>query len=142
MYRPSVFGIAVTAWLWLTVLFGTLSESIAEGRGKAEADSLRASRKSVEARLRQADGTAKEIPGTELRRGDTVICEAGDVIPSDGEIIEGLASVDESTITGESAPVTANPAETGPRSPAAPGSPRTGLSSASLRSPDRLPSIG
>ena len=105
VYRPSVFGIAVTAWLWLTVLFGTLSESIAEGRGKAQADSLRASRKGVQARLRQPDGATRDLPGTELRRGDVVVCEAGDVIPSDGEIIEGLASVDESTITGESAPV-------------------------------------
>ncbi|HEY9358165.1 MAG TPA: potassium-transporting ATPase subunit KdpB [Arthrobacter sp.] len=105
LYRPSVFGIAVTAWLWLTVLFGTLSESIAEGRGKAQADSLRASRKGVMARRRQPDGTTKDVPGTELKLNDLVICEAGDVIPSDGEIIEGLASVDESTITGESAPV-------------------------------------
>ena len=105
LFRPSVFGIAVTAWLWLTVLFGTLSEAIAEGRGKAQADSLRASRKGVMARLRQPDGTTKDVPGTELKLNDVVICEAGDVIPSDGEIIEGLASVDESTITGESAPV-------------------------------------
>ena len=105
VFRPSVFGIAVTAWLWLTVLFGTLSESIAEGRGKAQADSLRAGRKGVQAQLRLPDGTTKEVPGTELRLNDVVVCEAGDVIPSDGEIIEGLASVDESTITGESAPV-------------------------------------
>ena len=103
--KPAVFGISVTIWLWLTVLFGTLSEAIAEGRGKAQADSLRASRKGVVARLRLDDGTLKEVPGTELRKNDVVICEAGDVIPSDGEIIEGLASVDESTITGESAPV-------------------------------------
>ena len=103
--KPDVFSIAVTVWLWLTVLFGTLSEAIAEGRGKAQADSLRASRKGVMARLRQRDGTPEEVPGTELRKNDVVICEAGDVIPSDGEIIEGLASVDESTITGESAPV-------------------------------------
>ena len=103
--RPSVFSIAVTAWLWLTVLFGTLSEAIAEGRGKAQADSLRASRQGVQARLRLPDGTLKTVPGTELRLGDVVICEARDVIPSDGEVIEGLASVDESTITGESAPV-------------------------------------
>ena len=103
--RPSVFSVGVTAWLWLTVLFGTLSEAIAEGRGKAQADSLRASRQGVHAKLRLSNGEVKEIPGTELRRDDVVICEAGDVIPSDGEIIEGLASVDESTITGESAPV-------------------------------------
>ncbi|MGJ3190476.1 potassium-transporting ATPase subunit KdpB [Paenarthrobacter sp. FR1] len=104
-FKPAVFGIAVTAWLWLTVLFGTLSEAIAEGRGKAQADSLRASRRGVLARLRLDDGTTKEVPGTDLKVNDVVICEAGDVIPSDGEIIEGLASVDESTITGESAPV-------------------------------------
>lgn len=105
VFKPAVFGIVVTVWLWLTVLFGTLSEAIAEGRGKAQADSLRASRKGVLARLRLGDGTTKEVPGTELKLNDVVICEAGDVIPSDGEIIEGLASVDESTITGESAPV-------------------------------------
>jgi K+-transporting ATPase ATPase B chain len=105
LLKPEVFSIAVTAWLWLTVLFGTLSESIAEGRGKAQADSLRASRKGVMAKLRQRDGTTREVPGTELKLNDVVICEAGDIIPSDGEIIEGLASVDESTITGESAPV-------------------------------------
>ncbi|WP_248759215.1 potassium-transporting ATPase subunit KdpB [Pseudarthrobacter sp. SSS035] len=103
--RPSVFSIAVTAWLWLTVLFGTLAEAIAEGRGKAQADSLRASRQGVRAKLRLDGGAIKEVPGTELRRNDLVVCEPGDVIPSDGEIIEGLASVDESTITGESAPV-------------------------------------
>ncbi|MCF3139788.1 potassium-transporting ATPase subunit KdpB [Paenarthrobacter sp. AR 02] len=105
LFKPAVFGIVVTAWLWLTVLFGTLSEAIAEGRGKAQADSLRASRKGVMARVRLEDGSEKEIPGTDLKLNDLVICEAGDVIPSDGEIIEGLASVDESTITGESAPV-------------------------------------
>ncbi|MEC5179093.1 potassium-transporting ATPase subunit KdpB [Arthrobacter sp. CG_A4] len=105
LFRPSVFSVAITVWLWLTTLFGTLSESIAEGRGKAQADSLRASRQGVQATRRLPDGTTAEVPGTELRRGDIVICEAGDVIPSDGEIIEGLASVDESTITGESAPV-------------------------------------
>ena len=105
LIQPSVFSFAVTAWLWLTVLFGTLAEAIAEGRGKAQADSLRASRKGVQAKLRLPHGAVKEVPGTELRSGDLVICEAGDVIPSDGEIIEGLASVDESTITGESAPV-------------------------------------
>jgi K+-transporting ATPase ATPase B chain len=70
VFRPSVFGVAVTAWLWLTVLFGNLSEAIAEGRGKAQADSLRASRKDVMARLRLPGGATREVPGTELRRGD------------------------------------------------------------------------
>ncbi|CAH0126814.1 Potassium-transporting ATPase ATP-binding subunit [Arthrobacter sp. Bi83] len=103
--RPTFFGIAVTAWLWLTVLFGTLSEAIAEGRGKAQADSLRASRQGVIAHRRLDDGSTVDVAGTDLTKGDLVVCEAGDTIPSDGEIIEGLASVDESTITGESAPV-------------------------------------
>ncbi|TSE15781.1 potassium-transporting ATPase subunit KdpB [Arthrobacter sp. KBS0703] len=103
--RPTFFGIAVTVWLWLTVLFGTLSEAIAEGRGKAQADSLRASRQGVIAHKRLQDGSTADVAGTDLTKGDLVVCEAGDTIPSDGEIIEGLASVDESTITGESAPV-------------------------------------
>ncbi|WP_427015394.1 potassium-transporting ATPase subunit KdpB [Pseudarthrobacter sp. P1] len=103
------FSVAVTFWLWLTVLFGNVSEAIAEGRGKAQADSLRATRTSVLARrwLDGGNGTFREerVPGIELRVGDLVVCEAGDVIPSDGEVVEGLASVDESAITGESAPV-------------------------------------
>jgi len=107
----AVFSALVTVWLWLTVLFGNLSEAIAEGRGKAQADSLRAARTSVMARRRLAGpggpGTFTEelVPGTELAVGDIVVCEAGDLIPSDGDVIEGLASVDESAITGESAPV-------------------------------------
>lgn len=105
----AIFSIAVTIWLWLTVLFGNLAEAIAEGRGKAQADSLRAARTSVKARRRVAGSgvllTEELVPGTELKVGDEVICEAGDLIPSDGDVIEGLASVDESAITGESAPV-------------------------------------
>ncbi|WP_081710140.1 potassium-transporting ATPase subunit KdpB [Arthrobacter sp. 35W] len=105
----AAFSLAVTFWLWLTVLFGNLSEAIAEGRGKAQADSLRASRTSVLARkwVDGGNGTFREerVAGTELAVGDLVVCEAGDVIPSDGEVVEGLASVDESAITGESAPV-------------------------------------
>ncbi|WP_082634083.1 potassium-transporting ATPase subunit KdpB [Arthrobacter alpinus] len=119
----AVFSIIVTVWLWLTVLFGNLSEAIAEGRGKAQADSLRAARTSVMARRRtralmpsgqsgagrDSDGNTvyeeELVPGTDLEVGDIVICEAGDLIPSDGDVIEGLASVDESAITGESAPV-------------------------------------
>lgn len=103
------FSIAVTIWLWLTVLFGNLAEAIAEGRGKAQADSLRAARTSVMARRRVVERgsllTEELVPGTDLAVGDEVICEAGDLIPGDGDVVEGLASVDESAITGESAPV-------------------------------------
>ncbi|MFI7874835.1 potassium-transporting ATPase subunit KdpB [Streptomyces salinarius] len=95
------FGWAISAWLWLTVLFGNLAEAVAEGRGKAQADTLRRARTDTVAR--RVDGTT--VPGTELTVGDLVVCEAGDVIPGDGDVVEGVASVDESAITGESAPV-------------------------------------
>jgi potassium-transporting ATPase ATP-binding subunit len=97
----------VCLWLWFTVLFANLAESVAEGRGKAQAAALRRTRTdTVARRLAGGPGGREErIATTELRRGDIVICEAGDVIPSDGTIIEGIASVDESAITGESAPV-------------------------------------
>jgi K+-transporting ATPase ATPase B chain len=91
----------IAIWLWLTVLFANFSEAIAEGRGKAQANALRATRTTTMARLR--DG--REVPAPELQRGDVVIVEAGEVIPADGEVIEGVGSVDESAITGESAPV-------------------------------------
>ena len=91
----------IAVWLWLTVLFANFAEAIAEGRGKAQAASLRATRTTTVARLR--DG--REVPAAELQRGDVVVVEAGQVIPADGEIIEGVGSVDESAITGESAPV-------------------------------------
>ncbi|HEY3388795.1 MAG TPA: potassium-transporting ATPase subunit KdpB [Prolixibacteraceae bacterium] len=100
----SAFNLQIAVWLWFTVLFANFSEAIAEGRGKAQAESLRKNRTQTIARKMD---TKQEVlvNATELKKGDIVICEAGDVIPSDGEVIEGIASVDESAITGESAPV-------------------------------------
>ncbi|MER6516753.1 MULTISPECIES: potassium-transporting ATPase subunit KdpB [unclassified Streptomyces] len=98
------FGWAITAWLWLTTIFANLAEAVAEGRGKAQADTLRKAKTDTVAR--RLDGSMEErVPGAELRIGDLVICEAGDIIPGDGDVVEGVASVDESAITGESAPV-------------------------------------
>jgi K+-transporting ATPase ATPase B chain len=102
---PSVFVITVTIWLWLTVLFANLADAVAEGRGKAQADSLRAGRDTAIARRLNADGVESRVSAADLTVGDLVVCEAGDVIPGDGDVIEGVASVDESAITGESAPV-------------------------------------
>ncbi|GAA3376631.1 potassium-transporting ATPase subunit KdpB [Streptomyces sannanensis] len=100
------FGWAITAWLWLTVVFANLAEAVAEGRGKAQADTLRKAKTDTVARRLTADGKSEErVPGTDLRIGDHVVCEADDIIPGDGDVIEGVASVDESAITGESAPV-------------------------------------
>ncbi|HZV75399.1 MAG TPA: potassium-transporting ATPase subunit KdpB [Conexibacter sp.] len=99
--EPAWFTFTVAIWLWLTVVFANLAEALAEGRGKAQADALRAMRTDTVARMR--DGSTR--PATELRRGDVVLVETGEVIPGDGTVIEGIASVDESAITGESAPV-------------------------------------
>jgi len=100
----SSFNLQIAIWLWFTVLFANFSEAIAEGRGKAQADSLRKNRTQTQAR--KMSGNKEELVyATELKNGDIVVCETGDVIPSDGEVIEGIASVDESAITGESAPV-------------------------------------
>jgi K+-transporting ATPase ATPase B chain len=99
--EPAWFAFAVAVWLWLTVVFANLAEALAEGRGRARAASLRAMRAETTARLR--DGGEK--PASELLRGDVVVVEAGEAIPGDGTVIEGIASVDESAITGESAPV-------------------------------------
>jgi K+-transporting ATPase ATPase B chain len=103
--ETSGFVIAVTAWLWLTVLFANLADAVAEGRGKAQAASLRAGRDTLTARRLGPDGDVQLVPAAELTIGDLVVCEAGDVIPGDGDVVEGVASVNESAITGESAPV-------------------------------------
>ncbi|MER5742019.1 potassium-transporting ATPase subunit KdpB [Streptomyces sp. NPDC002225] len=98
------FGWAIAAWLWLTTIFANLAEAVAEGRGKAQADTLRRAKTDTVAR-RLSGRDEEHVPGTELRVGDLVVCEAGDIIPGDGDVVEGVASVDESAITGESAPV-------------------------------------
>ena len=100
----STFNLQIAIWLWFTVLFANFSEAIAEGRGKAQAESLRKNRTQTIARKIVGKQEVSVI-ATELKKGDNVICKAGEVIPSDGEVIEGIASVDESAITGESAPV-------------------------------------
>ena len=100
--HPSVFTWSITIWLFLTVIFANFAEAMAEGRGKAQADTLRRMRSETEARRLNADGSEELVAAAELNRGDTVVCEANDLIPSDGEIMEGIASVDESAITGES----------------------------------------
>ncbi len=102
---PDPFAIGVAIWLWLTVVFANLAEAVAESRGRAQAASLRKAREDVVARRLRADGTEETVAGPELRLGDRVVVEAGQVIPGDGDIVEGVASVDESAITGESAPV-------------------------------------
>ncbi len=101
------FSFQINLWLWFTVLFANFAEAVAEGRGKAQADSLRRARSETQAKLLTA-GSATDyrmVPGTSLKVGDLVLVEAGDIIPSDGEVVEGVASVNEAAITGESAPV-------------------------------------
>jgi potassium-transporting ATPase ATP-binding subunit len=95
----------IAFWLWLTVLFANFAEAIAEGRGKAQASALRATRTTTTAMRRRDDGQLEEIAAADLQRGDVIVVEAGMVIPADGEIVDGIGSVDESAITGESAPV-------------------------------------
>ena len=103
----AVFSGQIAAWLWFTVLFATFAEAVAEGRGKAQADSLRRTKSQLVAkRLKSGEGRGYDtVPATELRVGNVVLVEAGDMIPGDGEVVEGVASVNESAITGESAPV-------------------------------------
>src|ERR1700722_11258728 len=106
-HNPPGFAIQIALWLWATVLFANFAESVAEGRGKAAADALRAARVTTMAKLivDPAAGTVVPTASHKLAVGDIVLVEAGDAVPADGEIIEGLASVNESAITGESAPV-------------------------------------
>ena len=102
------FILAISLWLWFTVLFANFAEALAEGRGKAQAETLRGLRKTIWAKklkVPQRDTASESVASEDLRRGDVVLVEAGDMIPADGEVIEGVASVDESAITGESAPV-------------------------------------
>jgi K+-transporting ATPase ATPase B chain len=94
----------LAVWLWFTVLFANFAEAVAEGRGKAQANALRKARQDTIAR-RLRNKTEEKVPASDLKKGDLVVCEAGDVIPADGDVVEGIASVDESAITGESAPV-------------------------------------
>src|SRR5580704_2265356 len=99
------FSLQITLWLWFTVLFANFAEAMAEGRGKAQAEALRKSRADTVARRLKQDGSIESVPGSQLRAGDLVMVTAGEFVPGDGEVIEGVASVDESAITGESAPV-------------------------------------
>jgi K+-transporting ATPase ATPase B chain len=100
-----LFGIQIALWLWFTVLFANFAEAMAEARGKAQADALRKTKTDTLARKLLPDDKFEMVPASKLRAGDLVYCEAGNLIPGDGEVIEGIASVDESVITGESAPV-------------------------------------
>src|SRR5215472_10579962 len=99
------FNVQITLWLWFTVLFANFAEAMAEGRGKAQADTLRKARSETTAKRLVGNGKIEEVASAKLRAGDLVSVSAGELIPGDGEIVEGVASVDESAITGESAPV-------------------------------------
>jgi K+-transporting ATPase ATPase B chain len=103
--NPSWFAGLIVLWLWLTVIFANLAEAVAEGRGKAQAESLRRTKTSTMARRVTDSGVEEEVAAPLLQQGDVVVVEAGQVIPGDGDVVEGIASVDESAITGESAPV-------------------------------------
>ena len=115
------FEFQIILWLWFTVLFANFAEAVAEGRGKAQAESLRRQRTETQAKLLTGDYSKgwNLVPSTGLKVGDVVLVEAGDIIPSDGEVIEGIASVNEAAITGESAPVIRELGGTARPSPAA-----------------------
>src|ERR1700681_1631445 len=99
------FDLQITLWLWFTVLFANFAEAMAEGRGKAQAETLRKAKSETVAHRLIANGCIETVPGAKLRAGDVVVVSAGEMVPGDGDVIEGVASVDESAITGESAPV-------------------------------------
>src|SRR5262249_37020515 len=99
------FTLQIALWLWFTVLFANFAEAMAEARGKAQAEALRKTKTDTVAKRLTRGGSIEEVPASKLRVGDMVVCAAGDIIPSDGEVIEGIATIDESVITGESAPV-------------------------------------
>jgi potassium-transporting ATPase ATP-binding subunit len=103
--RPTLFVGLVSLWLWATVLFANFAEAVAEGRGKAQADTLRKARRDTVAHRLTADGTTQTVPSTQLKVGDRCVVAAGEVVPGDGDVIDGIAIIDESAITGESAPV-------------------------------------
>src|SRR5215831_14233083 len=103
--RGLLFGTQIALWLWFTVLFANFAEAMAEARGKAQADALRKTRTDALAKRLTSGSKIEQVPSSALRAGDVVMCDAGDLIPGDGEVIEGIATVDESVITGESAPV-------------------------------------
>ena len=105
IWRPSWFAWLIAAWLWFTVLFANLAEAVAEGRGRAQADSLRKVKRDSMARRLDDSGSISQVSGTALRVGDLIVVEAGEVIAGDGDVVDGIATVDESAITGESAPV-------------------------------------
>ena len=102
--EPAWFSLSVALWLWFTVLFSNFAEALAEGRGKAQAAALRGLRRETMAR-RRTNGREEAVPASNLRKGDVIVVEAGELIPGDGEVVDGIASVDESAVTGESAPV-------------------------------------
>ncbi|MGD0368579.1 MAG: potassium-transporting ATPase subunit B, partial [Acidobacteriaceae bacterium] len=104
-HQPIGFNLQITLWLWFTVLFANFAEAIAEGRGKAQADTLRKAKGETMAYRFRSDGSTEAVSSSQLRSGDIIKVEAGQFIAGDGEVIEGVASVDESAITGESAPV-------------------------------------
>src|SRR5215469_13867238 len=104
-HQPIAFNLQITLWLWFTVLFANFAEAVAEGRGKAQADTLRKAKGETIAYRYRADGSLEAVSSTALRINDVIRVEAGQFIPGDGDVCEGIASVDESAITGESAPV-------------------------------------